>query len=67
MKSIAIRTCDGVVRVFEGDARLHTFNIGADIHFVSMPDQSSPSGRCVVWQQRVEHGVAEGFELTASE
>jgi hypothetical protein len=47
---------------FEGDPQLHMLFTGT--YFVSMPDPSSPSGRTVAWQQRIDDGYAEGVEIT---
>ena len=51
MRSMTVRTSDGIVRIFEGDPQLHELFTGT--YFVSVPDPTSPSGRSVAWQQRI--------------
>jgi hypothetical protein len=67
MRRITVRTARGEVYTFEEDPRLRTLDVGNEIYFIDVPDASSPSGRKAVWQQRVENGEAEGFEITVSE
>jgi hypothetical protein len=62
-RRITVRS-GGWSSTFEGDPQLHTIE-GIGIHYITLSDPSEPSGRRVVWQQRVENGVAEGFEITA--
>ena len=55
----------GLVQTFTGEPQLRRPNI-TDTYFVSMPDPTSPSGRSVVWQQRVANGVAEACTIETS-
>jgi hypothetical protein len=61
-KSITVKS-GGVVRTFTGEPELEMLFTGT--YFISVPDESEPSGQRAVWQQRVENGVAEGVEITA--
>jgi len=65
-RNITVKTARGV-ESFTGGAQLQTANVGDDFYFVSMPDPSSPSGRKVVWQQRIENSWREGVEITIEE
>ena len=60
-RSITVRS-DGFVQKFEGDPQLHTLSI-TGTYFITMRDPSDPAGRVVVWQQRVENGIAEGVDI----
>ncbi|OBG00698.1 hypothetical protein A5773_04210 [Mycobacterium sp. 852014-52450_SCH5900713] len=60
-KSITVKS-GGMVQTFTGDPQLHLLSIG--VYFISIHDPSAPSGRRTAWQQRVENGRAEGFEIT---
>jgi hypothetical protein len=61
-RSITVKS-GGQVRTFTGEPELQMLFI-TGTYFISLPDNSVPSGRKVVWQQRVENGVAEGVEIT---
>ena len=59
---ITVRT-EHVSHTFTGRPELHVLN-ATGTYFVTMSDKSHPSGREVVWQQRVENGRVEGVEIT---
>ena len=61
-KSITVKS-GGQVSTFTGEPELEMLFTGT--YFISVRDDSEPSGKRVVWQQRVENGIAEGVEITA--
>ena len=61
-KSITVRS-GGQVWTFTGEPELQMLFTGT--YFISVPDDSEPAGKKVVWQQRVENGVAEAVEIKA--
>ena len=62
-KSITVKS-GGWERTFTGARELHVVS-ATGTYFITMPDESEPSGRKVEWQQRVENGIAEGVEIRA--
>jgi hypothetical protein len=61
-RSITVRT-DGFVQKFEGDPQLHTISF-TGTYFITLSDPSDRSKRIVVWQQRVQNGIAEAVDIT---
>jgi hypothetical protein len=61
-KKITVRTDDGMVYTFATEPELHASSIG--FYYISVPDESEPAGKRLVWQQRVDNGVVEGVKFT---
>jgi hypothetical protein len=61
-RSITVET-EHDMHVFTGRPILGRLFTGT--YFVSVESDAEPSGLAVVWQQRIDHGVAEGVTITA--